>query len=340
MIGTLVGLVQMLQDLSDPSSIGVGMATALLTTLYGAMGANMIFIPMAGKLEMRAKTEALLRSLMIEGIVAIQSGEKPQLIKEKLKGLPGPEPARADRELRAFWAMAIEVDEGIEGAPPWITTFVDMISLLVTFFILLFTFSSIEEYDTFTFKQDILGTRGTIESQRGPNAIDPPKEDVMSAMDVARGAAIPHSRPPEMLSENLEEMGQKLTDEHIEFDAKKVQDGIVLRFGPAASFKPGSAQVNAVLEQALVELAGVMQYYPAPARRRGFHRLGVQAVRIVRDGRGARLRAGGGGGEDHARGQRALTEARADRRTGDAASAQRERLAGPSARSTAGSRSA
>jgi chemotaxis protein MotA len=86
MIGTLVGLVQMLQDLSDPSAIGIGMATALLTTLYGAMGANMVFIPLAGKLEMIGKTESLLRSLMIEGIVAIQSGEKPQLIKEKLKG--------------------------------------------------------------------------------------------------------------------------------------------------------------------------------------------------------------------------------------------------------------
>ncbi len=90
MIGTLVGLVQMLQDLSDPSAIGIGMATALLTTLYGAMGANMFFIPMAGKLEMVNIQDGLLRSLMVEGIVAIQSGEKPQLIKEKLKGFLAP----------------------------------------------------------------------------------------------------------------------------------------------------------------------------------------------------------------------------------------------------------
>ncbi len=98
MIGTLVGLVQMLQDLSDPSSIGIGMATALLTTLYGAMAANMVFIPMAGKLEMRAKMETLLRSLMVEGIVAIQSGEKPQLIQEKLKGYL---PPSARKEIEA-----------------------------------------------------------------------------------------------------------------------------------------------------------------------------------------------------------------------------------------------
>ncbi len=90
MIGTLVGLVQMLQNLSDPSKIGGGMATALLTTLYGAMCANMLCIPLAGKLEVRALEEALLRELMIEGVVAIQSGEGPQLIKEKLKSFISP----------------------------------------------------------------------------------------------------------------------------------------------------------------------------------------------------------------------------------------------------------
>jgi chemotaxis protein MotA len=90
MIGTLVGLVQMLANLSDPSSIGAGMAVALLTTMYGAMMANMLFLPFAAKLDVRAKQEAQLRDLMIEGLVAIQSGEKPQLIKEKLKGFLSP----------------------------------------------------------------------------------------------------------------------------------------------------------------------------------------------------------------------------------------------------------
>ncbi|MCC7011012.1 MAG: MotA/TolQ/ExbB proton channel family protein [Planctomycetes bacterium] len=90
MIGTLVGLVQMLANMSDPSAIGSGMAVALLTTFYGAVVANVICLPLAAKLDLRAKEEALLRSLMIEGIVAIQSGEKPQLIKEKLKGFIPP----------------------------------------------------------------------------------------------------------------------------------------------------------------------------------------------------------------------------------------------------------
>jgi chemotaxis protein MotA len=90
MIGTLVGLVQMLANMTDPGAIGSGMAVALLTTFYGAVIANCICLPLASKLDLRAKEEALLRSLMIEGIVAIQSGEKPQLIKEKLKGFIPP----------------------------------------------------------------------------------------------------------------------------------------------------------------------------------------------------------------------------------------------------------
>jgi chemotaxis protein MotA len=90
MVETLIGLVQMLSNLSDPSKIGAGMAGALVGTFYGAFAANMLFMPMAGKLDVRAKQEYLLRELMIAGIIAIQSGEKPQLIREKLKGFVAP----------------------------------------------------------------------------------------------------------------------------------------------------------------------------------------------------------------------------------------------------------
>ncbi len=90
MVETLIGLVEMLSNLSDPSKIGAGMAGALVGTFYGAFCANMVFLPMAGKLDIRAKQEGLLRDLMTAGIVAIQSGEKPQLIKEKLKGFLAP----------------------------------------------------------------------------------------------------------------------------------------------------------------------------------------------------------------------------------------------------------
>jgi chemotaxis protein MotB len=137
-----------------------------------------------------------------------------------------------------------------------------MVSLLVTFFILLFTFSSIEEYDTFSFVTKNVGTAGTLETKDGRDLIEPPTDDVMYAMDIQRGADSPHVRPPDELPGALEEMGQKLTDEHIEFDPKSVEDGLVLHFGEEACFAPGSAEISPVLGRALIELARVMEHYP------------------------------------------------------------------------------
>ena len=90
MVETLIGLVQMLSNLSDPSKIGAGMAGALVGTFYGAFAANMLFLPMAGKLDVRAKEEHRLRELMVEGLLAIQEGAKPQPTKEKLKSYLAP----------------------------------------------------------------------------------------------------------------------------------------------------------------------------------------------------------------------------------------------------------
>lgn len=84
MIGTVIGLVQMLQTMSDPSTIGPAMAVALLTTLYGAILANLVFNPMAGKLKARSKEEVLTREMILEGILAISKGENPRIIEEKL----------------------------------------------------------------------------------------------------------------------------------------------------------------------------------------------------------------------------------------------------------------
>ncbi len=84
MMGTLIGLVLMLRELDDPSKIGIGMATALITTFYGVLLANLVFLPMGGKLGLRSKEEILLRELMVEGIVAIQSGDNPNIVEEKL----------------------------------------------------------------------------------------------------------------------------------------------------------------------------------------------------------------------------------------------------------------
>ncbi|MFO7726779.1 MAG: motility protein A [Desulfonatronovibrio sp.] len=84
MIGTVIGLVQMLQSLDDPSAIGPAMAVALITTFYGAILANLLFNPMAGKLKTRSKEEILGKEMMLEGILCISKGENPRIIEEKL----------------------------------------------------------------------------------------------------------------------------------------------------------------------------------------------------------------------------------------------------------------
>jgi len=91
MIGTLIGLIAMLQTLEDPTSIGVGMAVALITTFYGAFVANLMFIPMAGKLVKRTADEVLHKRLIITGVLSIQMGENPRIIKTKLMTFLPPE---------------------------------------------------------------------------------------------------------------------------------------------------------------------------------------------------------------------------------------------------------
>ena len=85
MIGTLIGLVQMLSNLEDPSGIGAGMATALITTFYGAFAANLIFIPLAGKLGIYSKAEVTAVEMITEGICAIAQGENPTAVREKMQ---------------------------------------------------------------------------------------------------------------------------------------------------------------------------------------------------------------------------------------------------------------
>ena len=84
MIGTLMGLIIMLGNMSDPSSIGSGMAVALITTLYGAIVSNVIFLPFAEKLGFISKQELVAMEITLRGIMAIQSGENPRVIQQKL----------------------------------------------------------------------------------------------------------------------------------------------------------------------------------------------------------------------------------------------------------------
>ncbi|NQZ54359.1 MAG: flagellar motor protein PomA [Piscirickettsiaceae bacterium] len=84
MIGTLIGLVQMLSNMSDPKSIGPAMAVALLTTLYGAMLANMFALPISDKLKLRSAEEQMNKNIIIQSVLGIQEGQNPKVLEELL----------------------------------------------------------------------------------------------------------------------------------------------------------------------------------------------------------------------------------------------------------------
>lgn len=90
MIGTLLGLVNMLKKLDDPSAIGPNMAVALLTTLYGSLIANWLCTPIANKLKSNDAMEVVMKEITIEGLLSIQAGENPRVIEEKLKSFLAP----------------------------------------------------------------------------------------------------------------------------------------------------------------------------------------------------------------------------------------------------------
>ena len=100
MIGTLIGLIKMLKDLSDPNSIGPNMAVALLTTFYGSVIANWLCDPTASKLKVNNDIEMMVKEITVEGLLSIQAGENPRVIEEKLKSF-----------------LAPTVREGLNGGP-------------------------------------------------------------------------------------------------------------------------------------------------------------------------------------------------------------------------------
>ncbi len=99
MIGTLIGLVQMLANMSDPASIGPSMAIALLTTMYGAILANLVFLPISDKLALRSQEEERIRRLIIEGVLGILKGVNPRVMEEFLETfLPPKERSASDKK--------------------------------------------------------------------------------------------------------------------------------------------------------------------------------------------------------------------------------------------------
>ena len=91
-LGAVLGLIHVMENLSDPNKLGAGIAVAFVATVYGVGSANLIFLPIAAKLRSKAVRKAKRRELVLEGILAIQEGLNPRLIDQKLRGLLGSDP--------------------------------------------------------------------------------------------------------------------------------------------------------------------------------------------------------------------------------------------------------
>ena len=152
MIGTLIGMVQMFANMTDPSKLGPFMATALLATLYGALLANIICLPIADKLHLKLVDEEVNRTLIIDGVLMIREFEEPDARARNADRLSAGEASRVRpsrsrcrperprrREDRRAMARRKEAHGGGHG---WFVTFADLMGLLVSFFVMLVAFSN------------------------------------------------------------------------------------------------------------------------------------------------------------------------------------------------------
>jgi chemotaxis protein MotA len=155
LIGTLVGLILMLSDLSHPAAIGPGMALAMITTLYGVLAANLFFLPFAEKLGHLGRHELLAMEIVVRGVLGIQAGENPRVISQKLSTLlplgqrskrPGTSPTtchdgRPPKPMRHLPELA----EPTAGVPAWVLPYGDMMTLLLACFVMLTSVSEIKD---------------------------------------------------------------------------------------------------------------------------------------------------------------------------------------------------
>lgn len=117
MLGTVIGLVVMLRSMSDPARIGPGMAVALLTTLYGLILANGVFHPLAQKLANRSAGELLIRTIIVKGVLAIQQGDNPRVVEQKLRAfLPSPEWRPSADTVEASLREALDENESLPAS--------------------------------------------------------------------------------------------------------------------------------------------------------------------------------------------------------------------------------
>lgn len=168
--------------------------------------------------------------------------------------------------------------DGPAGAPEWVVTFTDMISLLVTFFVLMLTFSSMEENDRKLIDGLLTSSRSVIADPLGNTELEDLPADLVSATDMRRGAEQPHSRPSSELPDNMVEMGQTLSEDELAIDLTTLPDGVAIQFDPNCSFAPGSSVPNAALVKSLGELGRVLENYQYMVLIEGFTDTGFQPI--------------------------------------------------------------
>ena len=116
MIGTLIGLINLLGSLDDPSAVGPAMAVALITTFYGSILANFVCNPVIDKLTVKSRNEVQLKEMIIEGILSIQAGENPRVMEHKLKTFLSPEQKQRYEELSSGGVTAGAAATAAQGA--------------------------------------------------------------------------------------------------------------------------------------------------------------------------------------------------------------------------------
>jgi chemotaxis protein MotB len=152
-------------------------------------------------------------------------------------------------------------EEEPAGAPEWVVTFTDMISLLVTFFVLLMTFSSMEEFELLQIQGVLPGSKGEHDLLATHRVLEAPPYDHLTNVDVDQTHSAPHSRPDEQV-ERAQRPGERLDSDELLVDLTSVGDGIVISWGSRYSFAPGSADLVPDLARALDRLALILSHYP------------------------------------------------------------------------------
>ena len=152
-IGTVMGLIHVLGNLSDPSTLGPSIAVAFTATLYGVASANLIYLPLSSKIRSRCTEKLHVLELMLEGILALQAGEHPNLIRKKLTSFlmlgDSRNPATVRKGASGCAGLSGNAAETRINHDRWLITYADLITLLLIFFVVLYAMSQVDvrKYD-------------------------------------------------------------------------------------------------------------------------------------------------------------------------------------------------